>query len=94
MSPAWQIGFAAAALVVVVVAVSLLYILAQAMRIRRLAVVARDVVAEIENNTRPVWQLQGTLAGAKALEHTAIEIGTAATRIANVVDAPSQRNAA
>jgi len=94
MSAAWTLGFAAAAAVVVVVAALLLYILAQAMRIRRLAVLASQVVGEIEANTRPVWQLQRTVGGAAALEQTAGEIAGHAGRIADVVDPDGARRAA
>jgi len=94
MSSPWVLGFAAAAAVVVVVAALLLYIIAQAMRIRRLATIANQVVGEIETHTRPIWQLQRTVSGGSAIEKTAGEIAAHATCIADVVDPPQQRNAA
>lgn len=94
MSPAWTLGFAAAVVVVLVVAVLLVYILAQAMRIRRLAVLASQVVGDIETNTRPVWQLQGTMVGAAALDQTAGEIAEQGVRIADAVDPDGARRAA
>lgn len=94
MSTAWIIGFGAAAAVVVVVAALLLVILAQALRIRRLAKTALEVVGQIEQHTRPVWLLQRTVAGGAALERTAVEIGVQATRIADAVDPPARRDAA
>lgn len=94
MSMAWIIGFAAAAAVVVVVAALLLFILAQATRIRRLAKTALAVVGQIEQHTRPVWQLQRTVVGGAALERTTVEIGRQATRIADAVDPPAHRDVA
>lgn len=94
MSASWLIGFSAAAIVVVIVAILLLYILAQAMRIRRLALIARDVVGEIEKNTKPIWQLNRTAAGGAALEHTAREIEAAGGAIAGALAEAGRRNAA
>lgn len=94
MSVAWGIGFLAAAVVVVIVAALLLFIIAQALRIRRLALLASQVVGEIETNTRPIWQLQRTVGGGAALEKTAGEIAAHAARIADVVDPPQRRDAA
>lgn len=80
----WIIGFAAAGLVVVIVAALLLGILYQARRIRRLARTAAVVVSEIEANTRSVWALKATnataadlLAGAAAIEANAAAIRAA-----------------
>lgn len=77
----WTLGFIAGGLVVVVVAVLLLGIIRQAMRIRALARVAAAVVGEIDANTRSVWALRDTnavaatiLEGAKAIDGNASAI--------------------
>jgi hypothetical protein len=76
----WIIGFAAAGLVVVVVAALLLGILYQARRIRRLALTAVEVVGEIDASTRSIWALRTTNATAAELLEAArsIEANTAA----------------
>jgi hypothetical protein len=85
MSPWWIIGFGMAGLVVVIVAVLLLAILWQALRIRRLARAAIGIVTEIESNTRSVWALTktnataaGLLEGARAIESNTTAILQAA----------------
>ena len=70
MSPAWITGFVISGAVIVVVAALLIYILAQARRIRGLASVAAAVVSEIEANTQPIWQLHRTAKMASGLDET------------------------
>lgn len=77
----WLLGFIAGLVVVLVVALLLIGILVQARRIRRLASVATEVVAEIEANTKSVWSLRDTnnvaseiLDGAKAIDANAAAI--------------------
>ena len=71
----WLIGFVAALLVGLVVALLLIGILIEAWRIRSLARQAALLVAEIDQNTRSIWALRDTyavaltlLGGAKAIE--------------------------
>lgn len=81
----WILGFGAAVLVVLVVATLALLILAEARRIRRLALIAADVVGEIDLNTRSVWSLQKTNATADALADGAGAIADNARRIEDAV---------
>ena len=83
----WLLGFIAGLVVVLVVAVLLIGILVQARRIRRLASVATEVVAEIEANTKSVWSLRDTnnvaseiLDGAKAIDANAAAIVAAVSQ--------------
>ena len=77
----WSLGFLAGGVVILVVAVLLLGILAQARRILKLAQTASDVVAEIDASTQSVWALRNTnkvageiLAGAQAIDSNAAAI--------------------
>ena len=54
----WLIGFVAGLVIVLVVALLLIGILVEAMRIRALARRASDLVLEIDHNTRGVWALR------------------------------------
>ncbi len=83
----WLIGFAAAAVVVVLVALLLIGILVEARRIRTLAGAASQLVLEIDENTRIVWALRDTdavaaslLEGAKAIDGDAAAIVAAVSR--------------
>lgn len=83
----WTLGFLAGLVVVLIVALTLIGILAQARRIRRLAPIASQVVAEIEANTRSVWALRDTNQvaaqirdGAEAIDANAGAIVTAVSR--------------
>ena len=84
----------AAVVVVVIVAVLLIGILYQALRIKRLALAASGIVADIDANTRSVWALRQTnqvaeqiLEGAKAIEGNAGAIVNAVSHDANATDA-------
>ena len=77
----WTIGFVAGAAIVVVVAVLLIGIILQAQKILRLALVASDVVGQIDVQTRSVWALRDTnnvaaqlLEGARAIDANAAAI--------------------
>ncbi|MEM9223137.1 MAG: hypothetical protein AAGB11_12140 [Pseudomonadota bacterium] len=73
-------------MVLIVAALGLL-ILKEARRIRRLALVAADVVAEIDLNTRSVWSLTKTNETAEALLGGAAAIEENAKRIEGAVSA-------
>ena len=82
----WTIGFIAGAAVVVVVAVLLIGIILQAQKILRLALVASDVVGQIDVQTRSVWALRDTnnvaaqlLEGARAIDANAAAIARVLT---------------
>ncbi len=80
----WLIGFVAGLLVVLVVALLLIGILVEAMRIRRLAGAASELVLEIDENTRGIWALRDTYAVALALLGGATAIDNNAAAIVNV----------
>src|SRR5262249_13339854 len=74
----WLIGFVAALAVVLIVALLLIGILWQALRIKRLAIAASGIVLQIDENTRSVWALRKTnevataiLGGATAIDNNA-----------------------
>jgi hypothetical protein len=91
MSP-WTLGFVLAAAVVVVVAVLLLGILWQAMRILRLARSAARLVEEIERNTRSVWALSDTNAvGGQILDQTRAIDAQAAAVLGALRGAPASQ---
>ena len=82
----WFVWLAIGATIVVAAAVLLITIIVAARRIARLAVVALGVVAEIEHNTKPIWEINATnkvagdlLTGAKAIEANAVAIVGALT---------------
>jgi hypothetical protein len=82
----WLIGFAAALAVVLIVALLLIGILWQALRIKRLAIAASGIVLQIDKNTQSVWALRTTnevaasiLAGATAIDDNARAIVDAAS---------------
>ena len=82
----WFVWLAIGAVIVVAAAVLLITIILAARRIARLAVVALGVVEEIEQNTKPIWEINATnkvagdlLAGAKAIEENAVAIVGALT---------------
>ncbi len=90
----WTMGFLVALVVVVIVAVLLIGILYQALRIKRLALAASEIVADIDANTRSVWALRETnqvagkiLEGAKAIEGNAGAIVKAVSHDASATDA-------
>lgn len=89
----WFIWLAIAGVIVVAAAALLITIIVLARRIAQLAATALAVVAQIEQNTKPVWQLNSTnkvagelLAGARAIEGNA-------TAIAGALDADRRQAA-
>lgn len=81
----WLIGFLAGLAVVLVVALLLIGILFEAMRIRALARKASELVLEIDQNTRSVWALRNTHAVAGALLEGASAIDGNAAAIVGAV---------
>ena len=74
----WFIWLAIAGIIVVAAAALLITIILLARRIAALAGTALEVVEQIEQNTKPIWQLNATnkvakdlLVGAKAIEGNA-----------------------
>ena len=74
----WFVWLAIGGIIVVAAAALLITIILLARRIAALAATALAVVEEIEQNTKPIWQLNATnkvakdlLAGAKAIEGNA-----------------------
>jgi hypothetical protein len=79
---AWFLWLAIGGVLVVAAAALLVTILALAHRIARLAATALTVCGEIEQQTKPIWQLAATNQVAGRLEHDARNIGGNAERIA------------
>ena len=90
----WELGFLAAFIVVVVVAVLLLGILYQARRILKLAKAASVIVEEIDANTRSVWALRQTNAVAAEILDGAGAIETNASAIVEAVSHEPPRSSA
>ena len=77
----WFIWLAVAGVVVVLAAALLITILVLARQIAALAATGLTVVGAIEQNTKPIWQLNATnhvagqlLVGAEAIESNAVAI--------------------
>lgn len=90
----WLIGFLAGLAVVLVVALLLIGILVEAMRIRKLARRASDLVSEIDQSTRGVWALTQTHAVAVALLQGASAIDANAAAIVAAVSGPDDAKSA
>ena len=84
----WMMGYLAGLAVVVIVAALLIGILWQAIRIRRLALAASELVREIEENTRSVWALRETHAIAGTILTGATAIDANAHAIIDAVSHP------
>jgi len=74
----WYVWLAIGTLIVIAAAVLLISVIVAARRILRLARVALNVVSEIEQNTKPIWQLSDSnkvagqlLEGAEAIHGNA-----------------------
>lgn len=74
----WHVWLVIGGVIVLAAAALLIIIILLARRIASLAATALTVVEEIEQNTKPIWQLNATnrvakdlLAGAKAIEGNA-----------------------
>lgn len=87
----WLIGFIAALVVVLIVALLLIGILFQALKIKRLALAASEIVLRIDENTRSVWALRKTHAVAGTILEGATAIDRNARAIVGAVN-PSQTN--
>jgi len=77
----WYIWLGIAGVIVVAAAALLITIALLARRIASLAATALEVVEQIEQNTKPIWQLNATndvagqlLGGARAIEANAIAV--------------------
>lgn len=88
----WYVWLAIGGIIVVAAAVLLITIILLARRIAALAATALAVVEEIEQNTKPIWQLNATnkvardlLSGAKAIE------GNAGAIVGALTDADQRR---
>lgn len=90
----WLIGFVAGLVVVLVVALLLIGILVEALRIRNLARRAAALVAEIDQNTRGVWSLTQTHAVAGGLLQGASAIDANAAAIVAAVSGPHDAKSA
>jgi len=86
----WIIGLIIAALVIVVVAVLLLWILALARSITANAIRALHAVERIRANTQPIWALQDTNAVGGQLLEGAQSIKEHATEIADTLEGHAQ----
>ena len=82
----WMLGFTVGLAVVLVVALLLIGILLQAMRIRRLATAASGIVLAIDENTRGVWALRDTYGVAGTILEGATAIDQNAHAIVNAVN--------
>ena len=88
----WFVWLVIGGIIVVAAAALLITIILLARRIAALAATALAVVEEIEQNTKPIWQLNATnkvakdlLAGAKAIE------GNAGAIVGALTDADRRR---
>lgn len=88
----WFVWLAIGGIIVVAAAALLITIILLARRIAALAATALAAVEEIEQNTKPIWQLNATnkvardlLAGAKAIE------GNAGAIVGALTDADRRR---
>ena len=90
----WLIGFVAGLVIVLVVALLLIGILVEAMRIRALARRASDLVLEIDRNTRGVWALRDTHAIAESLRQGARSIDGNAAAIMEAVSGAGEAKTA
>ena len=83
----WLLWLAIGGVIVVAAAALLITIIVLARRIADLAATALEVVGEIEQNTKPVWQLNATNKVARELLEGARAIEANATAIAGALDA-------
>ncbi|MEO6746261.1 MAG: hypothetical protein ABIN08_17415, partial [Caldimonas sp.] len=90
----WFIWLGVAGIVVVLAAALLITILVLARQISALAATGLTVVGEIEQNTKPIWQLNATNHVAGQLLGGAIAIEANAVAIVGALHAGEQRRAA
>jgi hypothetical protein len=74
----WNFGFVVGALIVLIIAVLLIAILLVARNIRRLAAEALSVAGEIENTTKPIWDIAGAN---KVVEDIAVTAKSVESRV-------------
>ncbi len=90
----WYVWLGVAGLIVVAAAALLITIVLLARRIGALAATALEVVAQIEQNTQPIWQLNTTNRVAKDLLGGARAIEANAGAVVGALSAGEQRRAA
>ncbi|HEU4651245.1 MAG TPA: hypothetical protein VFS49_07500 [Croceibacterium sp.] len=90
----WSVWLGVAAVVVVAAAVLLITIVVLARQIAGLAATAITLVEEIEQNTKPIWQLNATNHVAAQLLGGAQAVEANADAIAAALSAGEQRRAA
>ena len=83
----WFVWLAIAGVLVAAAAALLVTIILLARRIAALAATALEVVGQIEQNTKPIWQLNATNKVARELLDGALAIEGNATAIAGALDA-------
>ena len=90
----WFVWLAVAGVIVVAAAALLIAFIVLARQIGALAATALEVVGQIEQNTKPIWQLNATHHGAKELLGGAQAIEANAGAVAGALHAGEQRRAA
>ena len=90
----WFVWLGVAAIIVIAAAALLVTIALLARRIGALAATALEVVEQIEQNTKPIWQLNMTNKVAKELLGGAQAIEANAGAVAGALTAADQRRAA
>jgi sulfite exporter TauE/SafE len=91
---AWTIWLGVAGVIVVVAAALLITIGVLARQIADLAATALEIVEHVEQNTKPIWQINATNHVARQLLDGAQAIEGNATAIAGALHAAEQRRAA
>ena len=90
----WFIWLGVAGVIVVAAAALLITIALLARRIAALAATALQVVEQIEQNTKPIWQLNATNEVAQGLLGGALAIEANAVAVVGALTAADQRRAA
>jgi len=90
----WFLWLGVAGVVVMLAAALLITILVLARQIAALAATGLSVVGEIEQNTKPIWQLNATNRVAGQLLGGAVAIEANAVAIAGALSAGEQRRVA
>ncbi len=90
----WFLWLGVAGVVVVLAAALLITILVLARQIAALAATGLSVVGQIEQNTKPIWQLNATNRVAGQLLGGAVAIEANAVAIAGALSAGEQRRVA
>ena len=82
----WSFGFVVGSVIVLVVAILLIAILFVARNIRRLAAEALSVAGEIENATKPIWNVAAANKIVEDMAGTARSIESRVKTIASVLE--------